>query len=132
MINQVWELSDVNISDIVNALGLDGYVALSDVIVLPVWWKVLMTILFIGCLIWASISNVRMLFVIGIRKYVICNTFLYLVNSFSSSNFPLFRSSWSSTNVLIGALALSDLLTVSCTTPTEISSVIHDLNIWVT
>ena len=41
------------------------------------------------------------------------------------------RSSWSKTNVLIGALALSDLLTVSCTTPTEISSVIHDLNIWV-
>jgi hypothetical protein len=32
---------------------------------------------------------------------------------------------------LIGALALSDLLTVSCATPTEISSVIHDLNIWV-
>lgn len=103
----VWELSDVNISDIVDVLGLDGYVALSDVIVLPVWFKVSMTVLFVGCLIWASISNVRMLVAIGIR-----------------------RSSWSKTNVLIGALALSDLLTVSSTTPTEISSVIHDLNIW--
>lgn len=43
----------------------------------------------------------------------------------------IYRSSWSKTNVLVGALALSDLLTVSCTTPTEIASVIHDLNIWV-
>ncbi|XP_046656389.1 QRFP-like peptide receptor [Daphnia pulicaria] len=103
----VWELSDVNISDIVDALGLDGYVALSDVIVLPLWFKILMTLLFVGCLIWACISNVRMLVAIGIR-----------------------RSSWSKTNVLIGALALSDLLTVSCATPTEISFVINDLNVW--
>ena len=64
-------MSDVNISDIVTALGLDGYVALSDVIVLPVWFKILMTVLFIGCLIWASISNLRMLFAIGTHKYAI-------------------------------------------------------------
>lgn len=59
----------MNISDIVDVLGLDGYVALSDVIVLPVWFKVSMTVLFVGCLIWASISNVRMLVAIGIRRY---------------------------------------------------------------
>ena len=41
------------------------------------------------------------------------------------------RVSWSSTNVLIAALALSDLLTVCCTTPTEIASVVYDLEIWV-
>lgn len=67
-IHKVWELSDVNISDIVDALGLDGYVALSDVIVLPLWFKILMTLLFVGCLIWACISNVRMLVAIGIRR----------------------------------------------------------------
>lgn len=66
--HKVWELSDVNISDIVDALKLDGYVALSDVIVLPLWFKILMTLLFVGCLIWACISNVRMLVAIGIRR----------------------------------------------------------------
>lgn len=68
IIQQVWELTGVNISDIVSTLGLDGYVALSDVIYLPMWYKVLMTTLFIVCLLWAGFSNLRMLVVIGIRK----------------------------------------------------------------
>lgn len=71
LFQKVWELSNVNISDIVSAIKLDGYVALSDVIVLPVWYKVVMTTLFVICLIWATFSNLRVLISIGIRKYVI-------------------------------------------------------------
>ena len=66
---QVWELTNVNVSDIVRALGLDGYVALSDVIIVPLWYKWLMTVLFIGSMIWATSANLRMLIAITTCKY---------------------------------------------------------------
>ena len=65
---QVWELTDANISDIVGALGLDGYIALSDVVVVPTWFKVLLTVLFITCLVWSGATNLRTVIAIAMAK----------------------------------------------------------------
>ena len=73
---QVWELSDANISMIVEALGLHGYVALSEVAILPIWFKTIMLILFVTCFIWSVANNLRTTIAVGMLKYIFTISFL--------------------------------------------------------
>ena len=72
-----WDLNDVTIKDVVGALHLDGYVPPENVVELPLWFKAIMTIFLVACMLFACFKSFKTIIAIIVSKYTISQNELH-------------------------------------------------------